>query len=205
MAFKSTQKICIFFFVSSIFSKKKRKLSKVFLTKNTIPDVYNSKINRINGKSTSNSSSVFLVFTLPRIYFLFLFSRSLCVPVAGKGGQAKEAERFKWTRNQASWKRDVRMENLEWTEISAARDNRRRQYFNRRQIYRPREMANASNVPFRRSYPLLLASFPLTGGVIRRNKPTLRGEIIQERGTLSLSLFPAIDSWPINRRRGVER
>lgn len=103
-------------------------------------------------------------------------------------GQAKEAERFKWTRNQASWKRDVRMENLEWTEISAARDNRRRQYFNRRQIYRPREMANASNVPFRRSYPLLLASFPLTGGVIRRNKPTLRGEIIQERGTLSLSL-----------------
>lgn len=73
-------------------------------------------------------------------------------------GQAKEAERFKWTRNQASWKGDVRMENLEWTEISAARDNRRRQYFNRRQIYRPREMANASNVPFCRSYPLLLPS-----------------------------------------------
>lgn len=35
---------------------------------------------------------------------------------------------------------------------------------------------------------VILSSFLLTGGVIRRNKPTLRGEIIQERGTLSLSL-----------------
>lgn len=78
----------------------------------------------------------------------------------------------------------------ERTEISAARDNRRRQYFNRRQIYRPREMANASNVPFRRSYPLLLASFLLTGGVIRRNEPTLApslspsGSIIPDQSTV---------------------
>lgn len=79
----------------------------------------------------------------------------------------------------------------EWTEISAARDNRRRQYFNRRQIYRPREMANASNVPFHTSYPLLLDGFlPSNGWRDSKEQAShfTRLEITRGRGALSLLL-----------------
>lgn len=134
--------------------------------------------------TTSNSSFASLLFTLYTFEFIFffLFSRSF-VPPKSRAKEWKEVERLEEKPGVlvGEWRGEGR--GVEGTEISAARDNRRRQYFNRRQIYRaPTDHAKR---PTRRtchftSYPLLLASFfRLTGGVIRRNEPTLR--IIRRR------------------------